>query len=126
MEEENIDHGVECDGNVVEKDKMLHEKISELIDENMQHRAELIRRNKENSETIEWLLSQVHKLTDENKILRINLGIHKDTTDHTIAIHKDATDYTITMQNKPQFSRSKSMGPSFPGRLTGCLELDLN
>ena len=33
MEEENIGHGVECDGNVVEKDKMLHEKISELIDE---------------------------------------------------------------------------------------------
>ncbi|CAN6545896.1 unnamed protein product [Malus baccata var. baccata] len=116
MEEENIDHGVECDGNV----------ISELIDENMQHRAELIRRNKENRETIEWLLSQVHKLTDENKILRINSGIHKDTTDHTIAIHKDATDYTITRQTKPQFSKSKSMGPSFPGRLTGCLELDLN
>ncbi|CAN6569853.1 unnamed protein product [Malus baccata var. baccata] len=87
MEEENIDHDVECDGNVVEKDKMLHEKISELIDENMQHRAELIRRNRENSETIEWLLSQ-------------------DTTDHTIAIHKDATDYTITRQNKPQFSKS--------------------
>ncbi|KAM2028017.1 hypothetical protein ACFX1T_020227 [Malus domestica] len=121
MEEENIDHGVECDGNVVEKDKMLHEKILELIDENMQHRAKLIRGNKENRETIERLLSQVHKLTDENKILRINLGIHKDTTDHTIAIHKDPTDHTITRQNKPQFSRSKSMGPSFPGRLTRCI-----
>ncbi|KAM2692106.1 hypothetical protein EV2_006432 [Malus domestica] len=123
MEEKNIDNGVECDGNVVEKDKMLHE--------NMQHPAELIRRNKENSETIERLLSQVHKLSDENKFLRINLGIHKDTTDHTIAIHEDATDHTIaihkdatnhtiTRKNKPQFSRSKSMGPSFPRRLTGC------
>ncbi|KAM1237874.1 hypothetical protein ACFX2J_038623 [Malus domestica] len=69
MEEENIDHGVECDGNVVEKDKMLHEKISELIDENMQHRAELIRRNKENSETIEWLLSQLKPSLDREKDL---------------------------------------------------------
>lgn len=33
MEKESIDNGVESDGDVVEKDKMLHEKISELIDE---------------------------------------------------------------------------------------------
>ncbi|CAN6560621.1 unnamed protein product [Malus baccata var. baccata] len=33
MEKESIDHGVESDGNMVEKDKMLHEKISELNDE---------------------------------------------------------------------------------------------
>ncbi|CAN6694890.1 unnamed protein product [Malus baccata var. baccata] len=97
MEKGSIDHGVESDGNVVEKDKM---------------------RNKEKCEIIERLLSHVHKLTDENKILRIHLGIHKDTTDHTITIHKNATDHTITRQNKPQFSRS--MGPSFLGRLPGC------
>ncbi|RXI03314.1 hypothetical protein DVH24_003966 [Malus domestica] len=114
MEKENIDHGVESDGNVVEKDKMLHEKISELIDEICSSE-----RNKK-CEIIERLLSHVHKLTDENKILRIHLGIHKDTTDHTITIHKNATDHTITRQNKPQFSRSKSMGPSFLGRFTGC------
>ncbi|RXH79962.1 hypothetical protein DVH24_041109 [Malus domestica] len=83
---------------------MLDEKSSELIDENMQQRAELIRRNKEKSETIERLL-----LTDENRILRSHLGSHKDANDHT-----------ITRQNKPQFSRSKSKGPSFLGRLTGC------
>ncbi|RXI03305.1 hypothetical protein DVH24_003957, partial [Malus domestica] len=92
MEKESIDHGVESDGT----------------------------RNKEKCETIEPLLSHVHKLTDKNKILRIHLGIHKDTTDHTITIHKNATDHTITRQNKPQFSRSKSMGPSFLGRLIGC------
>ncbi|KAB2609542.1 hypothetical protein D8674_042163 [Pyrus ussuriensis x Pyrus communis] len=109
MEKENIDQGVESDGNVCGKDKMLDEKISELIDENMQQRAELIRRNKEKSETIERLLSQVNRLTDEN----INLWSH-------LGSHKDATDHTITRQNKPQFSRSKSKGPSFLGRLTGC------
>ncbi|KAM1484553.1 hypothetical protein EV2_037300 [Malus domestica] len=48
---------------------MLHEKISELIDENMQHQAELIRRNKENSETIEWLLSQLKPSLDREKDL---------------------------------------------------------
>ncbi|KAM1553408.1 hypothetical protein ACFX1Z_006282 [Malus domestica] len=69
MEEKNIDNGVECDGNVVEKEKMLHEKISELIDENMQHRAELIKRNKENSETIEQLLSQLKASLDKEKDL---------------------------------------------------------
>ncbi|KAB2599200.1 hypothetical protein D8674_009471 [Pyrus ussuriensis x Pyrus communis] len=88
MEKENIDQGVESDGN---------------------QRAELIRRNKEKSETIERLLSQVNRLTDEN----INLWSH-------LGSHKDATDHTITRQNKPQFSRSKSKGPSFLGRLTGC------
>ncbi|CAN6694904.1 unnamed protein product [Malus baccata var. baccata] len=99
MEKESIDHGVEFDANMVEKDKM---------------------RNKEKCETIEPLLSHVHKLMNENKILRIHLGIHKDTTDYTITFHKNATDHTITRQNKPQFSRSKSMGLSFLGRLTGC------
>ncbi|TQD72422.1 hypothetical protein C1H46_042041 [Malus baccata] len=103
--------GVESDGNVGGKDKMLDEKSSELIDENMQQQAELIRRNKKKSETIERLLSQVHRLTDENRILRSHLGSHKDGNDHT-----------ITRQNKPQFSRSKSKGPSFLGRLTGCTE----
>ncbi|CAN6726839.1 unnamed protein product [Malus baccata var. baccata] len=92
MEKENIEQGVESDGNVGGKDKMLDKKSSELIDENMQQRAELIRRNKEKSETIERLLSQ-----------------------ESSGSHKDANDHTITRQNKPQFSRSKSKGPSFLG-----------
>lgn len=80
-------------------EKMWDEKISELIDENIQQQAELIRRNKYQNETIQ-------KLRDENKRLKSPLAGHK------------ADD--LKRQNQSQFSRSKSKGPSFLGRLTGC------
>lgn len=78
----------------LEKAKIWEEKVSELIDENTHQQEKLISTIKDKSETIQ-------KLKEENRILRAQLARAHDT-------------------KKNEYQRSKSKGPSFIGRLTGC------
>lgn len=78
----------------LEKAKIWEEKVSELIDENTHQQEKLISTIKHKSETIQ-------KLKEENRVLRAQLARAHDT-------------------KKNEYQRSKSKGPSFIGRLTGC------
>ncbi|XP_050374748.1 protein NETWORKED 3A-like [Argentina anserina] len=97
MKAEELDGSMDEKICSIEKAKIWEEKVSELIDANRHQQEKLISNIKDKSETIK-------KLNEENRILRAQLLART----------------THTKNNELPKSKSKSKGPSFIGRLTGC------
>ncbi|KAM1086243.1 hypothetical protein ACFX2B_011784 [Malus domestica] len=82
------------------RQNLWNEKMLELIDETMQTQAELIKRNMDKSKIIDRLSSKVHRLRNDNRILKSHLASHN--ADHA---------------RSDMLSRSKSMGGIDPWKV---------